>query len=148
MRETNTHNANYRNTAPFVIHIGEVTPYLDADTMTIKNQTVDGVAQQMMKNHSKHNPLALEFKPIRSNQFTVAEVPGWKIEAFLNPQANPYYYFFDAFANGNEYHLLYGEKPFKVSETYPVVKRMADSFHIFKHHATHSETIKKSIDKY
>lgn len=120
--------------APFVIHIGKVTPYLDTDTMTVKNQTVDRVAQQMMKNLSEHSPFGLEFKPIRQNQFTVAGIPGWKIEAFLGPEANPIYYFFDAFTitNGKVYHLLYGEEPLKVPETYPIVKRMVDSFHIFE----------------
>ena len=124
--------------APFVIHIGKVTPYLDTDTMTVKNQTVDRVAQQMMKNLSEHSPFGLEFKPIRQNQFTVAEIPGWKIEAFLGPEANPFYYFFDVITitNGKVYHLLYGEEPLKVPETYPIVKRMVDSFHIFKPNAT------------
>ena len=99
--------------APFAIHIGEVAHYLDTDTMTIKNQTVGRMAQQMMKNLSEQNSLGMEFRPIRSNQYTLAGMPGWKIEAFLGPEANPFYYFFDDFTitNGKVYHLLYGEKP-------------------------------------
>jgi hypothetical protein len=133
--------------APFIIHVREATPYLDTDTMTIKNKPVDQVAQQMMKNLSEQNPLGLEFRPIRSNQSTLAGMPGWKIEAFLGPEVNPFYYFFDVFTitNGKVYHLLYGEKPLKVPETYPIVKRMLDSFHIFKPNATQTETINTSI---
>ena len=73
-----------------------------------------------------------------------------KSEAFLGPEVNPFYFFFDAFTitNGKAYHLLYGEKPLKVPETYPIVKRMVDSFHIFKPNVTQTETINKSIDKY
>ena len=120
--------------APFIIHTREAIPYLDTDTMTLKNKPVDQMAQQMMKNLSDRNPLGLEFRPIRSNQSTLAGMPGWKIEAFLGPDANPFYYFFDVFtiANGKIYHLLYGEKPLKVPETYPIVKRMVDSFRTFK----------------
>lgn len=88
----------------------------------------------MMKNLSEYNRLGLEFKPIRSNQSTLAGMPGWKIEGFLGPEANPFYYFFDhiTITNVKVYHLLYGEKPLKVPETYPIVKWMVDSFHIFK----------------
>ena len=120
--------------APFIIHIREAIPYLDTNTMTLKNKPVDQVAQQMMNNLSDHNPLGLEFRPIRSNQSTLAGMPGWKIEAFLGPEVNPFYYFFDDFtiANGKVYHLLYGENPLKVPETYPIVKRMVESFRIFK----------------
>lgn len=120
--------------APFIIYVREAIPYLDIDTMTLKNKPVDQVAQQMMKNLSEQSPLGLEFRPIRSNQSTLAGMPGWKIEAFLGPEANPFYYFFDDFTitNGKVYHLLYGEKPLRVPETYPIVKRMVDSFRTFK----------------
>jgi len=118
--------------APFIIHVREVTPYLDTDTMTVKNKTLDQLAPRMMKTLSENNSLELEFKPIRENYFTVDGLPGWKIEAFLGPEANPLYYFFDAstVSNGKVYHMLYGEKPLKVPETYPVVKKMLESFRI------------------
>jgi hypothetical protein len=120
--------------APFIIHVREATPYLDTDTMTLKKRPVDQMAQQMMNNLSEQNSLGMEFRLIRSNQSTLAGMPGWKIEAFLGPEVNPFYYFFDDFtiANGKVYHLLYGEKPLKVPETYPIVKRMVDSFRTFK----------------
>jgi hypothetical protein len=120
--------------APFIIHVREATPYLDTDTMTLKNRPVDQMAQQMMNNLSEQNSLGMEFRLIRSNQSSLAGMPGWKIEAFLGPEANPFYYFFDDFtiANGKIYHLFYGEKPLKVPETYPIVKKMVDSFHVFK----------------
>lgn len=70
-------------------HIGNVTPYLDTDTMTLKNKPADQVAHQMIQNLSENNPAGLEFRLIRSNQSTVAGIPGWKIEAFLGPEANP-----------------------------------------------------------
>jgi hypothetical protein len=71
---------------PFIIHVREAIPYFDTDTMTLKNKPVYQVAQQMMKNLSEHNPLGLEFRPIRSNQSTLAGMQGWKIEAFLGPE--------------------------------------------------------------
>ena len=44
------------------------------------------------------------------------------------------YYFFDVFtiANRKIYHPRYGEKPLKVPETFPIVKRMVDSYRTFK----------------
>lgn len=40
--------------APFIIHTREAIPYLDTNTMTLKNKPVDQVAQQMMNNLSDH----------------------------------------------------------------------------------------------
>jgi hypothetical protein len=116
--------------APLIIHVQNVSPYLDTDTMTVKNKTLDQLAPRMMRTLSENNSLGLEFKPIRENYITVDGQPGWKIEAFLGPEENPLYYFFDAstVSNGKVYHMLYGEKPLKVPETYPIVKKILESF--------------------
>ena len=120
--------------APFIIYVREAIHYLDIDTMTLKNKPVDQVAQQMMKNLSDKILTGWNLGQLDQNQSTLAGMPGWKIEAFLGPEVNPFYYFFDVFTitNGKVYHLLYGEKPLKVPETYPIVKRMVDSFGTFK----------------
>lgn len=89
----------------------------------------------MIKNLSENNPLGLELRPIRQNQFIVAGNPAWKIEGFLGPEANPLYYFFDAFTitNGKEYHIIYGEKPLKVPETLQVVNKILNSSFLQAH---------------
>jgi len=105
----------------------------------------------MIKNLSENNPLGLELRPIRQNQFTVAGNPAWKIEGFLGPEASPLFYFFDAFriTNGKEYHIIYGEKPLKVPETLPVVNKKLNSFHFFKpivNESTYISTYNHTLD--
>jgi hypothetical protein len=123
-----------RDIPAFYVRIRQATPYLDTDTMTVKNKTVQQVVQQMMNNLSKPNPFGLESKLIRQNQFTVAGNAGWKMELFFGPQANPFYYGFEVLtiANGKVYYLEYQERPLKVPETLPLVNKMVESFHLIR----------------
>ncbi len=122
-----------RNMSVFHVLVGKVPSYLDTDTMTVKNKTVEQVAHEEMINMSKPNPY-LDSKVIRQNQFTIDGNAGWKMEMFVGPEANPFYYVsqFLTIANGKIYHLEYNEKPLKVPETLPLVNKMVESFHIIR----------------
>lgn len=115
----------------FEVRIQEVTPYLDTDTMTVKNKTLELVVQEVLNNISKPNPFGLESRVIRQNGVTVGGNMGWKIELFIGPQADPnYYYLFEvlSIASGRLYFLGYEEKPLNVPETLPLVNKMVESF--------------------
>ena len=124
----------------FMVRVMDLYPYLDTDTLTVKNKTLDKVVQEFRTNISnpKPNILGLEFetKVIRQNQVIVGGNPGWKFEMtmLVGPENDRamYAYFYAVFtvANGKLYFLEYDEKPLKVPETLPIANKMVDSFRI------------------
>lgn len=109
----------------FVVRTADLTPYLDIETMTVKNKTLDQVVQEFMINTTKPNPFGLESKIVRQNQVSVGGNPGVKIEMMMSvgpeSQSNMYAYLFYVLtiANGKIYSLEYDEKPLQVPKTLP-----------------------------
>jgi hypothetical protein len=98
-------------------------PYLDTDTMTIKNTntTLDERVQQEL------NTLQADKNIIRQNEVSVGGNNGTKIEYTSN-----YYYGFTILTvtNGTVYILSYHDDPLKVPQTLPLANKMVDSFQI------------------
>ena len=116
----------------FFVRFGQVSSYLDTDTMTVKNKTVEQIVHEEMINMSKPNPFGFESKIIRQNQFTVSGNAGWKMEILMGPENDPFMYASQVLtvANGMIYYLEYNDKPLEVPQTLPLVNKMVDSFHI------------------
>jgi len=136
--EDSTYERGIRFTTPDgsipILHIRsrDVNPYLDTNTMTLKNKTLEQVVQEYLSNISRPNPIGLESQLIRQNQVTVGDNLGWKIEMLMGPKTDPYYYLFLVLtiANGKLYSLEYNERPLNVPTTLPLVQKMVDSFQI------------------
>jgi hypothetical protein len=118
----------------FYVHVRQVSSYLDTDTMTVKNKTVEQIVHEEMINMSKPNPFGFESKVIKQNQFTVDGNAGWKMEMFMGPEGNPFMYVYQVLtvANGKIYFLEYNEEPLKVPQTLTLVNKMVESFHIIR----------------
>jgi hypothetical protein len=119
----------------FTVKTTDLTPYLDTDTVTVKNKTIDQVVQEFKTNLSTAagQSLGLEYHPIRQKQVNVAGNPGSKIEFIVTCCGNQtlaYTYFVFTMGNGNVYSLGYEEKPLKVPETLPIANKMLDSFRV------------------
>ena len=75
----------------FFVRFGQVSSYLDTDTMTVKNKTVEQIVhEEIMINMSKPNSFGFESKIIRQNQFTVSGNAGWKMEILMGPENDPF----------------------------------------------------------
>lgn len=113
----------------FSIQVRDVARYLDTETLTVKNKTLDQVIGEYLTNVS--NPL---FKPIRQNQTVVGGNPGWKFEATtsLTPEREMEAYLFNVLtvANGRVFSFGYAEEPLKVPESLPIANKMLDSFRV------------------
>jgi hypothetical protein len=116
----------------------KVEPYLETDTMTVKNTSSQ---QRVQKELDDYYRLSDEEKIIRQNWVTVGGNPGYKIEHIWSCQHcridNPLYvrpdhYSFVIFtiANGKLYRLSYTDEPLKVPETMPLANKMVDSFEV------------------
>jgi hypothetical protein len=108
----------------FVISTKEIEPYLDTDTMTVQNTSL----QQEVR--LELDVLAyLEAKIIRQNAITVGGTPGWKIEHTLGQV-----YTIEFITSGNEkfYTLTYQDEPLKVPERLPLVNEVVASFQMTK----------------
>ena len=51
----------------FVVRTADLTTYLDIETMTVKNKTLDQVVQEFTINATKSNPFGLNSKIVRQN---------------------------------------------------------------------------------
>jgi hypothetical protein len=114
-------------TREFAVTVEKVEPYLDTDTMTLKNTSLQQYAQKKLDDDRKNSAmLGLPYTFIRQNEVTVGGNPGWKIEYTMDN------YDFDIFtvANGKLYQLSYDEEPLKVPETLPLANRMVESFQV------------------
>ena len=121
----------------FQVGMEELEPYLDTDTMTVKNTSLE---QRVQKELNEHASSANE-KIIRHNWVTVGGKPAYKIEytwscekcGFNDPLfGKPDRYSFEIFtlANGKLYRLSYGDEPLKVPETLPLANKMVESFKV------------------
>ena len=66
----------------FCVEIQDATPFLDTDTMTLKNTTAEQYALSRLNTVSTMGqPDAnVVYKKIRSNEYPIAGNPGWRIE--------------------------------------------------------------------
>lgn len=89
----------------FSIKVRDVGRYLDTETLTVKNKTLDEVVEEYMTNVSESRL----FTPIRQNQILVGGNPGWKFEATtsLTPGGEMKAYLFEVLtiANGRVFPL-------------------------------------------
>jgi PsbP len=125
-----------RNLSRFIINTKKVEPYLDTDTMTLKNTSLQQYVQQLL-NKSKTPPPAIfgirDFTIIRQNAVTVGGYSGWKIEYKLSMHDESFYGFnIHTIANGKIYTLTYEDDPLKVPERLPIIKKMVESFKVIK----------------
>jgi hypothetical protein len=110
----------------FIVSVQEVTPYLDTDTMTLKNTTLDQSVQEKLNSLSA-NSLRPDtyYKLIRQNKLTVGENMSWKIEYNFD-----IFYTFEIMIinNGKLYTLTYSELPLYVPKTLPLANKMVETF--------------------
>jgi hypothetical protein len=104
------------------ITVRKVQPYLDTDTMTLKNTTLQQFVQQKLD-------VPYYSDLIRQNETTVGGEPAWKIE-YNGPAF--YHFDIDTIFNGKVYTLSYGDEPLKVPESLPIVNKMVKSFQFRK----------------
>ncbi|RPJ25095.1 MAG: hypothetical protein EHM25_13780 [Nitrosopumilales archaeon] len=115
----------------FAISVEKFEPYLDTDTMTLKNTSLQQRAQEQLDDYrSAATHFNLPFTLIRQNEVTVGGNPGWKIEYIMSEKE----YNFEIFtiANGKFYRLSYAENALKVPETLPLANKMVESFQFQK----------------
>jgi hypothetical protein len=105
----------------FEISTVKIDTYLDTDTMTLKNTSLEQHFQRELNSIQSD----YEKKLIKQNKVTVGGNTGWKVE-----YTETYYYSFDIFtiANGNFYRLSYTDEQSKVPETLPSANKMVESF--------------------
>jgi len=108
----------------FEITTVKVDSYLDTDTMTLKNTSLEQRVQQELNSIQSD----YEKKLIRQNEVTVGGNTAWKVEY----TRQPYYYSFDIFTidDGKFYRLSYTDEQLKVPETLPLANKMVESFQI------------------
>lgn len=111
----------------FMVEVQKVKPYLDTDTLMLKNTSLQQYVQQTQEMDSK---LYQSYKLIRQDEVTVGGNTGWKIE--FNPDDFSYVFKITTFANGKFYILFYSEDKLKVPETLPLANKMVESFQIIK----------------
>lgn len=121
----------------FTVGIEKNEPYLDTDTMTLKNTSIYLHAQQDIDFWFGSD----RFELIRQNRVTVGVDgnPGYKIEYTLSCKdckpsdplfGDPDSYTFKIFTtvNGKFYTLEYSDDQLKVPETLPLANKMVESF--------------------
>ena len=109
----------------FAVDTEKVEPHFDSDTTTLKNTSLQQLAQQELDEMSSE---FRNFDLIRQNKVTVGGNDGWKME-FAGEDS---FYLFEicTIANGEIYILTYQDYPSKVPETLPLANKMVDSFKI------------------
>ena len=117
----------------FTVRVKAAEQYLDTNTMTLKNQTLEQAVQDHLNLISQPNPWG-EFNIIRQNEVTVGGQKGWKVESSVGTKAKQFLYLFEilTIANGKLYTLDYNEHPLNVPETLPIVNKMVESFQFIR----------------
>lgn len=106
-------------TGSFDITTQKIASYLDTDTMTLKNTSLQQIVQQKLSVPYYSNL-------IRENEIDIGGNAGWKIEYYnLN---SDYKFEINTIDNGKLYTLSYSDDPLKVPETLPLVNKMVKSF--------------------
>ena len=112
----------------FRVSVEKPESYLDTNTMTVQNTSLQQRVQQELDTISLNNK-----ELIRQNQVTVGGNPGWKIEyRDTDKYKDRYVFVIYTIADGKFYVLRYVEEPLKVPETLPLANKMVESFHIKK----------------
>jgi hypothetical protein len=115
----------------FSVNPEKVKPYLDTDTMTIQNTSVQQYAEQRLQGKASVGRVleSSHYSLIRQNGVTVGGNPAWKVEYKIFGK-----YAFDIYtdADGIFYTLTYNEDPLKVPETLPLAIKMVESFQIIR----------------
>ena len=108
----------------FAVNTEKVESHLDSDTMTLKNISLQQLAQQELDEMSSSE--FRNFDLIRQNKVTVGGNDGWKME-FAGEDS---FYLFEicTIANGKIYILTYQDNALKVPETLTLANKMAESF--------------------
>jgi hypothetical protein len=121
----------------FWVEVEKVEPYLDTDTMTLKNTTLRQYVQQKLDVPYYSNL-------IRENETTVGGNTGWKIEYYN--QNFDYKFEINTIVNGKLYTLSYSDDPLKVPETLPLANKMVESFQFIKYNSPKTiENIESTI---
>jgi hypothetical protein len=124
--ETVSFELSGRSLPIFAVSTEKVEPHLDSDTMTLKN-----ISLQELAEHELDEMTSSEFRNfdlIKQNKITVGGNDGWKIE-FAGEDS---FYLFEicTIANGKIYILTYQDYPSRVPETLPLANKMVESFQI------------------
>lgn len=123
--------------AGFTVITEKIEHYLDTETMTIQNTSIEQRVQKEINDWISSD----EDKIIRQNWVTVGGKPGYKIEhAWSCERCSPndigyglpdsYKYQIFTIGNGKFYILEYLDEPLKVPETLPLANKMVESFQI------------------
>jgi hypothetical protein len=109
----------------FMVNVEEVRSYLDTDTMTLKNTTLEAYCQMLVDAVNKNPSNTL----IRQNELTVGGNHGCMVE-----WTKPGSYDFETFTivDGKLYRLSYSDYTSRVPETFPLAKKMVESFQFNK----------------
>lgn len=124
----------------FQVGMEKVKPYLDTDTLTLKNTSLQQYIEQQLNSLS-----SIDAKIIRQNEFSFGGNAGWKIEYTLD---NYYEFQILTFANGYFYMLSYKEDQLKVPETLPLANRMVESLQIYTENRNNNLTSEEYRKKY
>jgi hypothetical protein len=109
----------------FVVTLRNVEPYLDTDTMSLQNTSLQQEVQQTI-NVLSSLP-GTNFKLIRQNEVTVSGLSGLKIEYTAGVI---YSLQISTIANGKLYTLTYSDRQLNVPESLPLVNKMVETFQI------------------
>jgi hypothetical protein len=112
------------NRTDFAVNIKKVEPYLDTDTMTVKNTSLRQNVEKFQENFSS---LFIDPKLIRQNNITIGGNDAVKVEYMAGDQ---YVSWILTIANGKLYTLGYNAEALKVPETLPLANKMVESFQI------------------
>lgn len=112
----------------FEISIEQPKSHLNTDTMTLQNTSLQEFVKKRL---DQINYRPSENTIIRQNQTTVSGNTGWMIEyRSTGEDADRYIFEVYTVANGKVYGLKYVEDPLKVPETFPLAKKMLESFQV------------------
>ena len=116
----------------FAVRTRNVTSYLDTDTMTLKNTTLEQYAQEYIDGIQNDPTIPYDIKILRQNQVTLGGNNGIKVE-YTSNENNEDHYGFNIITIANEkfYVLSYEDnKPLEVPETLPLINKMVESFQV------------------
>jgi len=108
----------------FAVHTEKLESHLDSDTMTVKNPSLQEVAE-----HELNEMTSSEFRNfdlIKQNKVTVGGNDGWKME--FAGEDNLYLFEICTIAHGKIYVLTYQDYSSKVPEMLPLANKMVESF--------------------
>lgn len=112
----------------FAVIVDDSKPYLDTNTLTLKNNTLQDSVQHKLSLYTLLGERTeIDYRVTRQSDVTVGGNGGIKVEYIFGDDYN-----FDVYtmANGKLYTLNYKETPLKVPETVPLANKVVESFKI------------------